>query len=128
MQSMPHVKMPIRANREALLSVMVDSCAGLNLGKLSYHKLILKAQLETMEQFTYIEGGLQHGWSVHRGAGINSGGFYHLLHSISNQGSTGSGFICFDRRCGSKYDPWLAIPARYLLSHLHEGMMVRTCW
>ena len=39
-QSMPHIRFPVGHAREALVELMVDSCAGLNLGKLSYHKSI----------------------------------------------------------------------------------------
>ena len=54
-QSMPHVRFPVGLRREALVEVMVDSCAGLNLGRLTYHESIYKSHPEIVSQFAYIK-------------------------------------------------------------------------
>ena len=54
-QSMPHVQLPIGTNCNAVMDTMVDSCAGLNLGKLSYHQSIYNACPNLMNQFAFIK-------------------------------------------------------------------------
>ena len=54
-QSMPHVRLPTGTNRDAVIDVMVDSCAGLNLGKLSYHRSIYEARPDLVHQFAFIK-------------------------------------------------------------------------
>jgi hypothetical protein len=54
-QAMPHILLPIGTNRQGVLSVMMDSCAGLNLGKLSYHKSIYDARPDLVHQFAFIK-------------------------------------------------------------------------
>ena len=56
-QSFPHIKFPTGPNCEALLSVMVDSCTGLNLGKLSHHESIYEQHPDLVSQFVYIKDG-----------------------------------------------------------------------
>lgn len=54
-QAMPHIRFPVGLQREALVEVMVDTCAGLNLGQLSYHESIYKSHPEIVSQFAYIK-------------------------------------------------------------------------
>jgi hypothetical protein len=74
-QSMPHVKIPIGLSKEAMLDTMADSCAGLNLGRLSYHESIRETHPELVHQFAYIKD-LEHvnefaiGGVEHDGPGI----------------------------------------------------------
>ena len=56
-QSMPQVRLPIGTNRDAVMDTMVDSCAGLNLGKLSYHQSIYNAHPNLVHQFAMIKFG-----------------------------------------------------------------------
>ena len=54
-QAMPHVRLPVGTNRDAVMDTMVDSCAGLNLGKLSYHQSIYQARPDLVHQFAFIK-------------------------------------------------------------------------
>ena len=55
-QNMPHIRLPIGAgDGKAVLECMTDSCAGLNLGNLAYHKSIYERCPELVHQFGYIK-------------------------------------------------------------------------
>ena len=54
-QTLPHIHLPIGEHEnEASLLAMVDSGAGLNLGRLQCHKSIYKQHSDLVEQFTYL--------------------------------------------------------------------------
>jgi hypothetical protein len=54
-QVMPHINMPIGpASRSATLSCMVDSCAGLSIGRLGYHRSIYERHPELVLKWTFL--------------------------------------------------------------------------
>ena len=54
-QTLPHIHLPIgQHENEASLLAMVDSGAGLNLGRLQYHRSIYEQQPDLVEQFMYL--------------------------------------------------------------------------
>lgn len=54
-QIMPHVKLPIGTKFEATLSAMVDTCAGLNLGRLSYYQHIAEKQPHLVQSLVFLK-------------------------------------------------------------------------
>ena len=54
-QIMPHINLPIGTKQQATLSTMTDTCAGLNSGRLAYHKHIAEKQPHLVESFVYLK-------------------------------------------------------------------------
>jgi hypothetical protein len=54
-QVMPHVEFPIGGSSGSSLRTMIDTCAGLNLGRLQYHKSIYEQAPHLIEKFAYIK-------------------------------------------------------------------------
>ena len=54
-QSMPHIRFEIGLKGEAVMEMMVDSCAGLGLGNLKYHLSIYERFPHLVAQFAYIK-------------------------------------------------------------------------
>ena len=65
-QTLPHIHLPIgQHENEASLLAMVDSGAGLNLGRLQYHRSIYEQQPDLVEQFMYFARSMQEfGWAM----------------------------------------------------------------
>jgi hypothetical protein len=54
-QQMPHVRFPVGDSNTATVHSMVDTCAGLNLGRLPYHLSIYKTCPHLVESFVYLK-------------------------------------------------------------------------
>jgi hypothetical protein len=54
-QQMPHVRFPVGGSNTATIYSMVDSCAGLNLGRLQYHKSIYVTSPHLVDSFVYLK-------------------------------------------------------------------------
>ena len=54
-QAMPHIKIAIGLDGKAVLEVMTDTCAGLNLGSLAYHLSLYESNPHLVYQFAYIK-------------------------------------------------------------------------
>lgn len=54
-QVMPHIRLPIGIKSEGSLFAMIDTGAGLNLGRLSYHKGIFESHPHLVATFAYIK-------------------------------------------------------------------------
>jgi hypothetical protein len=55
-QSMPHVRFPVGSDSNtATIMTMVDTCAGLSLGRLSYHLSIFKTSPQLVHSFVYLK-------------------------------------------------------------------------
>jgi hypothetical protein len=54
-QVLPHVRLPIGDDGKATLFAMIDSGAGLNLGRLQYHQSIATKCPELVQQFTFLK-------------------------------------------------------------------------
>jgi hypothetical protein len=54
-QVLPHIRLPVGNEGKASLFAMVDSGAGLNLGRLQYHQSIAKRFPELVDQFVLLK-------------------------------------------------------------------------
>jgi hypothetical protein len=54
-QVLPHVRLPIGDDGKATLFAMIDSGAGLNLGRLQYHQSIAERCPELVQQFAFLK-------------------------------------------------------------------------
>jgi hypothetical protein len=54
-QQMPHIRFPVGSESTSTLCSMVDTCAGLNLGRLSYHLSIWKMSPHLVESFVFLK-------------------------------------------------------------------------